>query len=70
MRAWTRAAARRRVIVNTSEHAVSGILYKQVGPLLVLRDASLLTPGGPATPISGEVLIERSRVEFVQVVGS
>ena len=70
MRAWTRVVARRRVIVNTSDHALSGILYKQIGPLLVLRDASMLTPGGPATPISGEVIVERSKVEFVQVVGS
>ncbi len=70
MRAWTRVVAHRRVIVNTSEHAVSGILYKQIGPLLVLRDASMLMPGGQATPISGEVVIERSKVEFVQVVGS
>jgi hypothetical protein len=65
---WKKIAVHKRVIVNTNEHAFSGILYKQAGPLLVLRDAQLLEPGLPPTPVHGEVVIERSRVEFIQVV--
>jgi len=67
MRAWKKVAVCKRVIVNTREHSFSGILYKQVGPLIVLRNAHLLEHGTPPTPIDGEVVIERTRVEFIQI---
>ena len=67
---WKRIAVRKRVIINTAQHAFAGILYKQSGPLLVLRNAELLTPGEQPTPINGEVVVERARVEFIQIVGS
>jgi hypothetical protein len=65
---WRRTAVRKRVIVNLEDRAFAGILWAQRGPLLVLRSAEMLQQGVPATPMDGEVVIERSRVEFIQVV--
>jgi hypothetical protein len=56
------------VILNLEDRAFAGILWAQRGPLLVLRNAEMLQQGVPPTPMDGEVVIERSRVEFVQVV--
>lgn len=65
--AW-RAHARKRVVVNLADQAVSGVLWSVRGPLLVLRDAQLLLPGQQPQPVDGEVVIERDRVEWTQVV--
>lgn len=70
MFAWRRTAIRRRVVVNLADKAFSGILWAKRGPLLVLRDATLLHPGAPDTPVDGEVVVERSRVEFMQVLAA
>lgn len=65
--AWRRTAVRRRVVVNLPDKAFSGVLYAKRGPLLILRDAQLHEHGTQPQPIDGEVVIERSRVEFIQV---
>ncbi|MCX4676706.1 hypothetical protein OG413_15585 [Streptomyces sp. NBC_01433] len=66
--AWRRLAVRRRVVVNLADKAFSGVLWKQRGPLLVLRDVQLLEAGRAPHPVDGEVVIERTRVEFTQVL--
>ncbi|MEV5688637.1 hypothetical protein AB0L68_36575 [Streptomyces sp. NPDC052164] len=66
--AWRRLAVRRRVVVNLADKAFSGVLWKQRGPLLVLRDVQLLEAGRAPQPVDGEVAIERTRVEFTQVL--
>lgn len=68
MFAWRRTAVRKRVVVNLAGQAFTGILWAKRGPLLVLRDASLLEAGREPHPIDGEVVIERARVEFTQVL--
>jgi hypothetical protein len=68
MFAWRRTAVRKRVVVNLADRAFRGILWAQRGPLLVLRDAELLEAGRAPQPVDGEVVIERSRVEFTQVL--
>lgn len=61
---------RRRVVVNLhTGRAFNGILWRQRGPLLVLRDVTMLEPGAQPTPVDGEIVIERDRVEFIQVTG-
>ncbi|MFJ9448169.1 hypothetical protein ACIRRH_41095 [Kitasatospora sp. NPDC101235] len=65
---WRRTALRRRVVVNLADKAFAGVLWAKRGPLLVLRDAELLQAGMPAVTMDGEVVIERARVEFIQVV--
>lgn len=72
MFAWRRTAARRRVVVNLkSDKAIVGVLWAKRGPLLVLKDATLLeaTTSSPhQTRLDGEVLVERGNVDFVQVL--
>ncbi|MFE9845782.1 hypothetical protein [Streptomyces goshikiensis] len=70
MFAWRRTAVRKRVIVNLADKAFSGVLWAKRGPLLVLRDAELLEPGRAAQPMDGEVVIERHRIEFTQVLAT
>ncbi|MGW0566081.1 hypothetical protein [Streptomyces tauricus] len=68
MFAWRRTAVRKRVVVNLSDKAFRGILWAQRGPLLVLRDAELLEAGREPQPVDGEIVVERSKVEFTQVL--
>ena len=68
MFAWRRTAVRKRVVINLADKAFSGILWAKRGPLLVLRDAQLLEAGRPPQPVDGEVVVERTRVEFTQVL--
>jgi hypothetical protein len=68
MFAWRRTAVRKRVVVNLADKAFSGVLWAQRGPLLVLRDVELLEAGRAAQRVDGEVVVERSKVEFTQVL--
>jgi hypothetical protein len=68
MFAWRRTAVRKRVVINLADKAFSGILWAKRGPLLVLRDVELLEAGRAPQPVDGEVVIERSKVEFTQVL--
>jgi hypothetical protein len=69
MKAWQRVAVKRQVIVNLETGvAFKGVLYRQDGPLLVLCNAQLLEPGQHPVEMAGEVVIERTRVDFIQVV--
>lgn len=59
------------MIVNLrTGKAISGVLTSKAGPLLELREAKFHEPGIAApVPMDGAVLIERSNVDFMQVVG-
>ncbi|MEU1506439.1 hypothetical protein [Kitasatospora sp. NPDC005748] len=67
---WRRTALRRRVVVNLADKAFTGVLWAKRGPLLVLRDAALLEAGRDPQRVDGDVVIERTRVEFMQVLMS
>lgn len=71
MFAWRRSAIRKRVLVSLkTDKAIRGILWTTRGPLLVIKDPELLTMGGqPPVKLDGEVIIERSNVDFVQIIG-
>lgn len=67
-RSYGKLAMSRRVMVNLSAgNAIDGILWDDRGSLIVLRDANLHSDGGSA-PLDGEVIVERDRIAFVQVV--
>ena len=58
-----------RVLVNLIDGtAINGLLIDRRGPLLVLSDCTLLTPGGEPTPMDGQLYIERPQVLFLQHV--
>lgn len=65
-----RLALRRRVVVNlVGGQAVEAVLYARRGRLLVLRDAHLHEPGAQPVTVDGEMVLDRDRVEFIQVPG-
>jgi len=65
---YGRLVARRSVLVNlTTGTAVEGVVWEQCPGYLVLRAAKLHETKGPV-PVDGEVLIECSKVEFVQLL--
>lgn len=69
MFAFRRTLVRKRVVVNLiGERAFTGILWAQRGPLYVLRDVTMHEPGTDPARVDGEVVVERDRVEFIQVV--
>lgn len=69
MLAYRRTVVRRRVLVNlVNGRAVEGVLFRQRGPLLVVKDARLHEPGAEPAAVDGEVVVERSRVDFIQAL--
>ncbi len=67
-RSYGRLALNRKVMVNlTGGSAIDGVLWDERGPLIVLRDANLHSESGTAS-LDGDVIIERDRIAFVQVV--
>lgn len=65
-----RLALRKRVLVALLDgKAMNGILWARRGRLVVLRDVTLIEPGTSPVSMDGEVIIDRSRVDFVQVAG-
>lgn len=68
MLAYQRTLVRRKVVVNLNTgRAFVGILWAQRGQLLVLRNTTMHEPGAAPSQVDGEVVIERSQVEFIQV---
>jgi small nuclear ribonucleoprotein (snRNP)-like protein len=59
----------KQIIVNTkTDRAFRGLLWEKRRRLLVLRSVEIVKPGGDVVPVDGEVVIERSNVDFIQVV--
>jgi len=59
----------RTVIVNTkTDRAFRGVLWRKARGYVVLRNAEMLKAKGETVPVDGEVMIESSNVDFVQVV--
>lgn len=66
---WTwRPLVKRHVVVQLDDGtSFDGVAMSRRGPLLVLADVTARTPGG-GQRIDGTVVVERSRVMFVQVI--
>jgi small nuclear ribonucleoprotein (snRNP)-like protein len=59
----------RQIIVNTkTDRAFRGVLWQRRHDYLVLRNAELLKAKDETVPMDGEVVIESSNVDFIQVV--
>lgn len=64
-----RIVVRRNVVVNLlSGTAISGVLYRRSGPLLVLKNAVLHEPGSQPQPMDGEAIVERTSVDYIQAL--
>lgn len=67
---FRRTLLRKKVVVNLhSSRAFVGILWAQRGPLIVLRNVTMHEPGITPAVVDGEVVVERSQIEFIQVTG-
>lgn len=67
--AYRQFVIHRRVVVNLEGgQAVEGILYRQSGPLVVLKKAVLHDPGAEPLPLDGDTVIERVRILFIQAL--
>lgn len=64
-----KVALRKRVLVTTkTDKTFRGVLFERRGQLLVLKDAELLRADGTSASLAGDVVIERSNLDFIQVV--
>ena len=64
-------AVRRRVVVSlVDDQAVTGILWRRHRRLVVLRSAQLVQPGREPVGMDGDVVIERDRINWIQIVGA
>jgi small nuclear ribonucleoprotein (snRNP)-like protein len=60
----------RKVLVSLiSGSAVSGVLTKTPGPLLILQGAMIHEPGAEPAAADGEIVIDGGNVDYVQIVG-
>ena len=68
MGGWRRLV-RLSVIVNLDTgRSFEGVLWSSAGGLLTLKNAAMLEAGREAVPVDGEVVVDRARVEFLQVL--
>lgn len=71
MRLFDRYPICREVIVNTkSDRTFRGVLWRRRWGYLVLRNAEMLKGRGEAVAMDGELVIDASNVDFIQVIGS
>lgn len=66
-RAYRDLVARRAIVNLKTDKAFRGILWSENRDLLVLRDTVLLEHG-QETLVDGEVAVERSNIDFIQVL--
>lgn len=65
---YRRLVLHRRVLVNlVTAKAIEGVLIRQTGPLILLKDA-VLHEAGEQTQMDGEVVVERERIDFIQAL--
>lgn len=65
---WRKMHRRRAAVALTTGRSFEGVLWARRGQLLILRDASTIAANGSRQPVPGEVVLERSRIEFIQVM--
>ena len=61
----------RTVVVNLqshSDHVLRGVLWGYRGGWLTLREVSILRESGQASPVLGEVVVDRRNVAWLQVL--
>jgi small nuclear ribonucleoprotein (snRNP)-like protein len=67
MGAFRKVLVLRRVIVNLVDgSSIQGVLYRDPGNLIVLKDAIYHEPGNEPIPLDGDTVIERTKVLFIQ----
>lgn len=69
MFAFRRFVLRRQAVVNLDDGtAIQGYLVSRAGPLLVLKNATVLERDVEPVKVDGDVVIERRRVTFINAL--
>lgn len=67
MGAFRRVLLLRPVVVNLIDgSSIQGVMYRDPGQLIVLKNAVYLEPGAEPVPLDGDTVIERDKVLFIQ----
>ncbi|MBE8524832.1 hypothetical protein ILP97_46395 [Amycolatopsis sp. H6(2020)] len=69
-RSWTLTSRRRVVVCLVDDQAITGILWRRHRRQLVVWSASLVQPGREAVAMDGDIVIERDRINWVQILES
>lgn len=64
-----RVTAHRIIVHQRTNSSIEGLLTMNLRDGIVLRQASLLNPGGQKTPMAGEVFVPREEIILVQFDG-
>lgn len=66
---YRRLAVRRKALVNLEGgSAIRGIIMSQKGQLVEIAQPEVVEAGLNPTPMGGTVLVERSRILFIQLL--
>jgi len=69
VRLWRRWPVLERVIVNTRSGLVfRGVLAMRRRDYVVIRAAQMVKGTGEVVPVDGEVLVERTNLDFIQIL--
>ena len=61
--------ARPRVLVNLlSGTSISGVIVSTRGPLLTIKGAVIHTAESGDTPADGEIAVDKTQVDFIQMM--
>lgn len=67
---YRRLVVHRRVVVNMkSGRAVEGVVTTIDGPLLEVKDATVLEPNAPSSRVDGAIVVHREDIDFIQTMG-
>lgn len=67
MGAFKKVLLLRTVVVNlVNGTTITGVLYRDPGNLLVLKNATYYEPGSEPAQLDGDTVIDRAQVLFVQ----
>ena len=62
---------RKHVVVNLlDDQAITGVLWRRHMELVVLKSAELVQPGREPVRMDGDVIVERKRINWIQVLGA
>lgn len=65
---WRRLVRRRVSVVLDTERSIVGVLFARRGRLLVIREAATMQ-GDREVRFDGEVVVDRGRILWIQVLG-
>jgi len=65
---WRTLVARRVVINLKSGRGLDGLLVRNAGDLLFLRQATALEAGVEPQPVDGEAVVQKRDVDFIQTL--